>query len=228
PQPDEALTREVDDGVVPLDPRGVHFPPRRVPVHGAGLARVPPAPHQPRHLVPVRAQPRDQGGTDQPARPRDRDAHSPPFRHPSLLTRRPLEAHTETRSFISRGAAESAESLPGRAAFFVEPSLLRPNPRSGLNVVSSGGIPAHPAGEGAGRGRLHPANADPPGANNHISGSRSTPRSLRSAREPEPTLCALRTSAFSASPREPITPRLCVSERGAGAAEAAEDRRGQR
>jgi len=37
-------------------------------------------------------------------------------------------------------------------------------------VVSSGGIPAHLAGEAAGRGQLHPANADPPGPN-HQEGS---------------------------------------------------------
>src|SRR5690606_34027822 len=35
-------------------------------------------------------------------------------------------------------------------------------------VVSSGGIHAHPAADAAGRGRLHPANPDPPGANHHI------------------------------------------------------------
>src|SRR5690606_38531057 len=77
-----------------------------------------------------------------------------------------------------------------------------------MNVVSSGGIHAHPAGEPAGRGRLHPANADPLGANHTITAFQITPRSLRSAREPEATLCALRTSAFSAAPREPDAPCL--------------------
>src|SRR5690606_14259901 len=79
-----------------------------------------------------------------------------------------------------------------------------------LDVVSSGGIHAHPAAEPAGRGRLHPANVDSPGANNHTTGSLNTPRGLRSAIDPEATLCALRTSALSASPREPHAPRLRV------------------
>src|SRR5690606_42045133 len=88
-----------------------------------------------------------------------------------------------------------------------------------LNVVSAGGILAHSAAEGAGRGRLHPANPDPPGANHHIKGSLKTPRSLRSARGPEPTLRAsepprslrLRVSPNSASPHEPrpASPGTC-------------------
>src|SRR5690606_23435347 len=82
-------------------------------------------------------------------------------------------------------------------------------------VVSSGGIFAHPAAEPAGRGRLHPVNPDPPGANHHITGSLNTPRSLRSATDPEPTLCASETPR---SPRLRVsheTPRLRVSESGA-------------
>src|SRR5690606_16624137 len=82
-------------------------------------------------------------------------------------------------------------------------------------VVSSGGIFAHPAAEPAGRGRLHPVNPDPPGANHHITGSLNTPRSLCSATDPEPTLCASETPR---SPRLRVsheTPRLRVSESGA-------------
>src|SRR5690606_13886353 len=74
-----------------------------------------------------------------------------------------------------------------------------------MNVVSSGGIHAHPAAEPAGRGRLHPANADSPGANHHLKGSLNTPRSLRSAKSAEAA-----ASALSASPCEPTTPRLRV------------------
>src|SRR5690606_7644960 len=111
--------------------------------------------------------------------------------------------HAEPRSLFSRGAAESAEALPGRAAFLRESEPSSPGSMFRSTVVSSAGSHAHPAGEPAGRGRLHPANADPPGANHHIKGSRITQRSLRSAREPEATLCALRTSAFSAPPCEP-------------------------
>src|SRR5690606_28632919 len=73
-----------------------------------------------------------------------------------------------------------------------------------MNVASSGGISAHPAGEPAGRSRLHAANADPPVAHHHIAGSLSTPRRPRSARAPEPTLGAPQTSASSSSPCEPL------------------------
>src|SRR5690606_6391114 len=53
-----------------------------------------------------------------------------PPRPPRLrLTRSPLEAHTEPRSFFSRGDAESAELLPGRAAFGATPNLPRPDQR---------------------------------------------------------------------------------------------------
>src|SRR5690606_13667566 len=76
PQPDEALAREMDDDVVPLEPRGVDLPSRRVPVRGARSARPAPAPYQPRHLVPVGTEPLDQRGPDQPARAGDRDAHA--------------------------------------------------------------------------------------------------------------------------------------------------------
>src|SRR5690606_13792823 len=51
-------------------------------------------------------------------------------RHPALAHAEPLEAHTEARSFFSRGAAESAESMPGRAAFPANPNVPRPDPRS--------------------------------------------------------------------------------------------------
>src|SRR5690606_14752267 len=49
-------------------------------------------------------------------------------RAPLLAHAEPLEAHTEPRSFLSRGAAESAESVPGRAAYGATPSLPRPDP----------------------------------------------------------------------------------------------------
>src|SRR5690606_16594239 len=65
-----------------------------------------------------------------------------------------------------------------------------------VNVVSSGGISPHPAAQPAGRGPLHPANVDPPGANNHIPGILITPRSLRNATEPQGALRG------SAAPRE--------------------------
>src|SRR5690606_19511450 len=101
-----------------------------------------------------------------------------------------------------------SSDLPRRTRRCAGPGcVLRESERSSpgsmfvLNVVSSGGVPAHPAGESAGRGWLHPVNADSPGTNHHFTGSRSTPRSLGSAREPEPTLCALKTSALSAPPR---------------------------
>src|SRR5690606_10817327 len=83
-----------------------------------------------------------------------------------------------------------------------------------MNVVSSGGIPAHPAGEGAGRDRLHPTNVDPPGTNHHNSGSLSTPRSLRSARESEATLRAL-APALALALAHSGTPRPYPTERRA-------------
>src|SRR5690606_11516672 len=106
-------------------------------------------------------------------------------------------------SLFSRGAAESAEAVAGPGCVHRESEPSSPGSTFMMNVVSSGGIHAHPAAKPAGRGRLHPANADSPGANHHKSGSLSTPRSLRSAKTPkDATLCALRTSAFSAPPRE--------------------------
>src|SRR5690606_1420145 len=109
----------------------------------------------------------------------------------------PLEAHTEARSFVSRGAAESAEEVAGPGCVHRGAGRSSPGSMFMMNVVSSGGILAHPAGEPAGRGRLHPANADPPGANHHIKGSLNRPRSLRSAKEPRrrPQLRALCASA---------------------------------
>ena len=80
-----------------------------------------------------------------------------------------------------------------------------------MNVVSSGGIEAHPAGEHAGRGRLHPANADPPGPNNQIAGSLNTPRSLRSAKKPEQPTLAPALALALAPPETPRPPRLRVS-----------------
>src|SRR5690606_25436162 len=81
-------------------------------------------------------------------------------------------------------------------------------------VVSSGGIHAHPAADAAGRGRLHPANPDPPGANHHIKRSlkfaAKPPQRLRTSaplarprRRPRPSPFK-RASAFSAAPREPL------------------------
>src|SRR5690606_32226797 len=57
---------------------------------------------------------------------------------------------------------ESAPSSPGSAVV--------------VNVVAAGGVRAHPAAEGAGRGRHHAADPDPPGANHHTTGSEKTPR----------------------------------------------------
>ncbi len=114
----------------------------------------------------------------------------------------------DDRSHRTRRRAERGGRLPGRAAFILEPSVPRPDPPFMMNGVSSGGIPAHPAVEPAGRGRLHPANADSPGSNHHITGSLNTPRSLRSARDPEPP------SALSETPRSPrlrVSPMLRVS-----------------
>src|SRR5690606_19217440 len=90
-----------------------------------------------------------------------------------------------------------------------------------MNVVSSGGIFAHPAADASGRGWLHPANPDPPGANHTNTGSRSTPRSLRSAIDPD------QPSAPSETPRSPRlrvspdAPRLRVSGRGPARARGA-------
>src|SRR5690606_29988421 len=72
------------------------------------------------------------------------------------------QAHAETRRTRRWVAGpgcvlrESGPSSPGSAFILI--------------VVSSGGILAHPAAEPAGRGRLHPANADSPGSNHHIKG----------------------------------------------------------
>src|SRR5690606_14723292 len=144
-------------------------------------------------------------------------AHGLLLRSSGWLTQAPL-SHAEPTELTqrrgasgSRGAAESAESVPGRAALIVSPSLPCPGPRSSMNVVSSGGIHAHPAAEPAGRGRLHPASPDSPGANHPNKGSLNTLRSLRSARNPN------QPSAPSEPPRpprlrvSPDAPRLCVS-----------------
>ena len=102
----------------------------------------------------------------------------------------------------SRGARGGVRPGPGRVLRGAERSP--PGSTFIFDVVSSGGIRAHRAGEPAGRGQLHSANPDPPGTNHHITGPLNTPRSLRSTIDAEATLCALRTSAFSASPCEPI------------------------
>src|SRR5690606_28979050 len=86
-----------------------------------------------------------------------------------LLTRRRGERGVVAGPGCVRGDSES--SSPGSTSM--------------LHVVSSGGIEAQPTALPAGRGRLHPANADSPGTNHHIKGSLNTPRSLRSAREPD-------------------------------------------
>src|SRR5690606_7790523 len=166
------------------------------------------------------------------------------IRHPSLVTRSLLRfwrAHTEPRSLFSRGAAESAEGVAGPGRVLRGAERSSPGSTFKLNVVSAGGIHAHPAGEPAGRGRLHPANGDSPGATT-TSRDPGTRREVSAApknhSEPRP-LRALRTSAFSAPPRELMTPRLCVSvspepgsvlrvsERGAGGATPGRRRRGR-
>src|SRR5690606_15286518 len=113
-------------------------------------------------------------------------------------------AHAETR--------RARRSVAGPGCVLRESERSSPGSTFMLNVVSSVGILAHPAAEAAVRGRLHAVNADPPGANHHNTGALNPPRGLRSAREPEPTLCALRNSALSASPREPYAPRPRVSK----------------
>src|SRR5690606_587705 len=90
-----------------------------------------------------------------------------------------------TRSRGERGVVAGPGCVRGSS----EPSS--PGSTFILIVVSPGGIHAHPAGEPAGRGRLHPANADSPGANHHIKGSLNTPRSLRSAKSAEAAASAL-------------------------------------
>ena len=118
-------------------------------------------------------------------------------------------SHRDAESLLTRSrGGRGVGAGPGCALRGAERSS--PGSTFMMNGVSSGGIHAHPAAEGAGRGRLHPANSDSPGANHHKSGSLSTPRGLRSATGPETTLCALRDSAPSAPPREPMTPRVCV------------------
>src|SRR5690606_19620233 len=78
---------------------------------------------------------------------------------------RRVSAHAEAWSVGSRGAAEGAGSVarPGRVLGGAERSS--PGSTFMLNVVYSGGIRDHPAAQPAGRGWLHPANADPPDAN---------------------------------------------------------------
>src|SRR5690606_80284 len=121
---------------------------------------------------------------------------------------RRVSARAEARSVGSRGAAEGAESVAGPGCVRREPERSSPGSTFVLNVVSAGGIRDHPAAQPAGRGRLHPANADPPGPNHespdHAAKSpqrqktRSTPPRPRPRPRPGPLK---RTSAISASPR---------------------------
>src|SRR5690606_38249821 len=81
-----------------------------------------------------------------------------------------------------------------------------------LYVVSAGGIHAHPAAERSGRSRLHPASAGSPGPNHTITRPENTPRSLRSAKEPEPpSLAPAPALALALSREPPRSPRLRVS-----------------
>src|SRR5690606_2842301 len=124
-------------------------------------------------------------------------------RSPRLcVTRSLLRITQRRRGFGSHGDAENAEEVALSGCVLRDAERSSPGSMFVLNVVSSGGIEAPPAGEPAGRGRLHPANPAPPGANHHITGSLNAPRSLRSAREPEPP---------SAPSEPPRSPRLCVS-----------------
>src|SRR5690606_32644154 len=117
---------------------------------------------------------------------------------------RPPRSRRAAEFLLTRSRGERGGVLSGPGCVLRGAERSSPGSTFMMNVVPSGGIRAHPAGEGAGRGRLHPANADPPGANHTITESLITPRGLRSARDPEATLCALRTSALSAPPREPL------------------------
>src|SRR5690606_15782670 len=110
------------------------------------------------------------------------------------------------------------EVVAGPGFFLRESERSSPGSTFMIVVVSSGGIRDHPAAQPARRGRLHPANADPPGSNHHIKRSLNTPRSLRSARDPEPP-SAPPTSALSAALCELITPRLCVTRSRGGRGE---------
>src|SRR5690606_25053818 len=109
-----------------------------------------------------------------------------------------------------RRDAEIAECVAGPGGVLREFEHSSPGSTSMMNVVSPGGIFARPAANGAGRGRLHPANPDSPGASHHITGALNTPRGLRSAGG-QP-LCALTTSASSASLCEPLSQHLPLSK----------------
>src|SRR5690606_16684382 len=72
----------------------------------------------------------------------------------SWLTRR-------ARSLVSRGDAEP-QSAAGPGCVLRGAERSSPGSTFIVNVVSSGGISAHPAAKLAGRGRLHPVNAASP------------------------------------------------------------------
>src|SRR5690606_33405338 len=104
----------------------------------------------------------------------------PRLRYPSSLTRSrfALGAHAEARSlFLTRRRGERGVGA-GPGCVLRKSERAPPGSTFKMNVVSAGGIHAHPAGERAGRGRLRAANPDPPGTNHHITRSLSTPRSL--------------------------------------------------
>src|SRR5690606_21690555 len=130
-----------------------------------------------------------------------------------LTQSRGVPSHAETR----RSRSESR----GRAAFVVRPSVPRPEQRSCWMWFLPVGSQLIPPENGPERGKLHPADVDSPGANNHITKSPRTPRRLRSARNAEaPTLRALRGSC--------VTRRARSSHRDAEHRAHAEPRRARR
>src|SRR5690606_984637 len=111
----------------------------------------------------------------------------------------------------SHGDAENAEFEPGRAPLVAEPSVPRPDPRSCCMWFLPVGSMLIPPRMLPGEAGSTPRTLPRPETDHPIKRSLSTPRSLRSARDPEPPPLRLRTSALSASPCEPDAPRLRVS-----------------
>src|SRR5690606_29167900 len=185
------------------DPEPAALRVERDPVTGAQRLRV----ERPELLRAVEATGQHEVRSSASSAPSAAPAHAEPARG----------SHRAAEFLLTRRRGErGVVAGPGCVRGDSEPSS--PGSTSMLHVVSSGGIEAQPTALPAGRGRLHPANADWPGTNHHIKGSLNTPRSLRSARDPESTLRA------SDPPR---SPRLRVSQNSApsasaGAAEGAE------
>src|SRR5690606_28811183 len=76
-------------------------------------------------------------------------------------------SHRDTESRLTRRRG-GAEEVAGSGCVRRESERSSPGSTFMTNVVSSGGIRAHPAAEGAGRGQLHAAKAGSSGANHTI------------------------------------------------------------